>query len=159
MSNSPVEVDGPPRWVDRPVGFFRECGVLPASCALRLSTPSQLRETPEPVAGTVARLLAAREQEVALFLVSKKRRVLGIRRILAQSPWKRPRGAEPRRRLNPTLACRDKWRRIQSLQLLKSFRDAYRVAREELVGGNMGVRFPEGTYWMRLHLGVPCSGP
>ena len=46
------------------------------------------------------------------------------------------------------MTCRDKWRRIEALQRLKSFSDAYREAWELFKAGVRDVVVPVGTYRM-----------
>ena len=52
--------------------------------------------------------------------------VLGAAAVLAQSPFEQPHATPPSRTLNPRLAHRgqDKWRRIELLQALASFRQS-----------------------------------
>jgi hypothetical protein len=61
--------------------------------------------------------------------------------------------------LNPRVASRSKWQRIEALQRLKSFLADYRVALKCYVGGDRTALFPFGTFGMRVRFGVSCSGP
>jgi hypothetical protein len=47
-------------------------------------------------------------------------RFLGAVQVLAQKPTDRPTSGEPRRGLNPRVAARDKWKRIEVLARLRS---------------------------------------
>jgi putative transposase len=62
-----------------------------------------------------------------------------------------------RRGLNPRVAARDKWKRIEALTRLAGFlaeyRKAWRASRER----RTGVLFPAGTYLMRVVHGFPCA--
>ena len=79
--------------------------------------------------------------------------------MLAQSPWGRPTDVEPRRGLNPHVASRDTGRRIEALERLKAFLNAYAAALRSFAGGEREVVFPFGTYGMRVRFAVNCAGP
>jgi hypothetical protein len=98
---------------------------------------------------------------IRIFLTQhdKRRQFFGVHRVLAQSPFGRPAAREPRRGLNPRVAARNKWRRIETLQRLKAFVANYREALRRYVDGDRSVLFPAGTYWMRVRLGALCAGP
>jgi hypothetical protein len=83
--------------------------------------------------------------------------VLGARRVLKQRPTERPAPGEPRRGLNPRVACRDKWKRIEILGQLTGFLDAYARALARYRAGEHQVPFPLGTYLMRVRFGVACE--
>ena len=82
---------------------------------------------------------------------------LGATRVLAQRPTTRPRSSEPRRTLNPRVACRDKWKRIEVLGRLVEFLREYREAWRAWRSGASGVVFPAGTYLVRVTHGVACA--
>jgi hypothetical protein len=60
--------------------------------------------------------------------------------------------------LNPRVAARDKWKRIEALGRLVEFLRSYRSAWAAWRAGETEVTFPYGTYWMRVAHGVPCAG-
>lgn len=155
----PEDLARPPAEIERPRGFFREKGPLPDRAVLRLSVPDALTETTDDPVELLERAVHEREQEIQLRFRAEGRRFLGWRRVLAQSPFGRPESAAQRRNLNPRIAARDKWRRIETLQRLKDFLDAYRRARRRYLEGDRSVLFPWGTYGMRVRLGVMCAGP
>ena len=84
--------------------------------------------------------------------------VLGAAAVLAQNPFEQPQPAPPGRTLNPRLAHRgqDKWRRIELLQALASFRQSYREAWRRWAAGLRDALFPAGTYNMRALYDVRC---
>ncbi|MBK6696367.1 MAG: hypothetical protein IPG50_29875 [Myxococcales bacterium] len=82
--------------------------------------------------------------------------MLGRKAVLGTAPTSRPRTVEPRRKLRPHVACRDKERRVHELSALRGFRKAYRDARLRWIAGESTV-FPEGTYRFAA-LGVRCQG-
>ena len=57
-------------------------------------------------------------------------------------------------RLNPRIACKDKWRRIALLEELSRFLEDYRDAWQRFCDGERDVLFPDGTYEMRVLFGV-----
>ena len=83
--------------------------------------------------------------------------VLGARRVLKQSHKSRPASTEPRRVLNPRIAAKDKWKRIEALGRLVEFIQSYRRALSVFRGGDHSVVFPHGTYLMRVRFGVACA--
>jgi putative transposase len=88
---------------------------------------------------------------------SEGRAVLGAAKVLAQKPFARPAPGEPRRRLNPRVAARDKWKRIEALLRLREFLSAYRAAWKERRRGVPGVVFPAGTYLLRVLHRTECA--
>jgi REP element-mobilizing transposase RayT len=81
---------------------------------------------------------------------------LGVDAILAQHPDDSPGSAWPDGSLNPRVACRDKWRRIELLESEVAFWAEHAEARARFRAGERDVLFPEGTWWMRVHLGARC---
>jgi REP element-mobilizing transposase RayT len=142
--------------LDRPKGFFRENGPLPATAELRLTAPPGF-ESREAFREELVAALAAREQEIQAARAAEGRGFLGTRRILAQSPTARPVKKEEHGGLNPRVAGRDKWKRIEALHRLLAFRDAYRVALAKWRTRAVDALFPQGTYLMRVLHGVPCA--
>lgn len=134
----------------RPEGFFRERGPVPEVARLSVSLPAALvEETADPVEA-LKRAVAEKERE----LRASGMRFLGRRRVLDQSPFARPRTRARRRGLNPRVAERDKWRRIETLQRLREFIESYRNALTRFAGGEWDVCFPRGTYLLRVRFNV-----
>jgi hypothetical protein len=59
--------------------------------------------------------------------------------------------------LNPRVAGRDKWKRIEALGRLVEFVRSYRVAWKARRAGVADVLFPHGTYLLRVLHDVPCA--
>jgi putative transposase len=144
--------------LDRPKGFFRENGPLPAVARLKLHPPPGF-EDPESHVETILDRLRHVEDRAAAELGAQGRAFLGAARVLAQKPHARPASAEPRRGLSPRVACRNKWRRIEVLLRLRDFGRAYREALEAWRGGVRDVVFPPGTWLMRVQHRVRCDAP
>jgi REP element-mobilizing transposase RayT len=142
--------------VRRPAGFFRERGPTPESAQLELTLPPGFA-SPEEFSAAVSEELRSLEDEAHSALASENRRFLGRDRVLAQDPLIAPAGREPRRTLNPRVAARDKWTRIEKLARLVEFVHAYHEALAEWRDGIRDVLFPAGTYRMRVEHGVRCA--
>ena len=155
----PEDLAKPAVRIERPRGFFRDRGVVPDHAYLRLTVPGALDETVHDAVKLLEQAVRDREREIARAVRAEGRRFLGKRRVLRQSPFGRPESREPRRGLNPRVAVRGKWRRIEALLRLKLFLAAYRRARLRYVDGETSVLFPVGTYWLRVRLGVLCAEP
>ena len=140
----------------RPRVFFSSTGDMPASAELVLATPrgfSSSEEFRELVAAALNEIEDARRREVGA------RGFLGRKRVLGQSPFARPAPGEPRRELNPRVAARDKWKRIEAISRLVDFLRAYRCAWRARRAGDADVVFPAGTYQLRIEHAVRCAAP
>lgn len=147
---------GGPRHVKRPKHFFRADGPLPAEAVLEFECPPGFESVDSFRKELLARVKEL-EERAAVELATAGRTFLGVRGVMAQDPEARPTSREPRRQLNPRVACGDKWRRIETLQRLKAFLSDYREAWQSFARGVRDTVFPHGTYWMRVAYGVPCA--
>jgi len=150
-----------PEWIGgeslrarRPNHFFDPKGLLPEAVELTMTAPPGFASA-EEFRNQLSTALAAREAQA---LRSRGGAFLGVARVLAQSPTSRPAPGEPRRALNPRVAARDKWKRIEALGRLIDFLRSYRRAWAARRAGRDGVTFPNGTYLLRVVHGVPCAG-
>jgi REP element-mobilizing transposase RayT len=142
----------------RPEGFFREDGPMPEEATLRFRPPPGFEDDPDFVAALL-RHLEREEDRLAAELGKAGRSFLGVAKVRAQKWYARPAHGERRRGLSPTVACRNKWKRIEALQLLKAFRVAYRAALEKWRKGQRDVVFPYGTWLMRVLHSAECANP
>lgn len=142
--------------VNRPEVFFRSRGRMPAAAALELTGPPGF-ESQEVFRDRVAEALARREELARTDLEARGQRVLGRERVLGQKPLTRPTPREDRRTLNPRVAARDKWKRLEVLGRLVEFLVAYRVAWAAFRDGVRDVLFPPGTYGLRVAHRVRCA--
>jgi putative transposase len=147
------QIGGVPLRAERPKTFFRSKGYLPEAAELKLSVPPGFASAAEFREQLSAALLALEQETVA----SEGPTVLGVAKVLAQKPWARPAPGAPRRVLNPRVAARDKWQRIEALSRLKDFLSAYREAWNRRRRGAQGVVFPAGTYLLRVLHRVECA--
>jgi REP element-mobilizing transposase RayT len=145
---------------ERPSHFFRRRGTtaLPDRASLGLVPPPGF-DSREEFQRAVSAALQSREALADLELRAAGRTFLGAAAVLSQPPSARPPRPEPRRGLNPRIACLDKWRRIQALANLVQFLQAYRLAFARWRAGSPDVLFPNGTYLMRVLHGAPCAPP
>jgi hypothetical protein len=139
--------------VARPKHFFDPNGLLPPKASLRLEPPPGF--TAEEFRDRIGAALAVREADA---VKSARGGFLGAARVLAQKPTARPAPGELRRTLNPRVAARDKWKRVEALGRLVEFLRAYRSAWAARCAGNGDAIFPRGTYMLRVAHGVPCAG-
>ncbi len=154
--SSPDRIGAGALTVKKPEHFFREKGPMPETAALELTCPpgfDSVEELRRQLALEVERL----EDEAARELGKRGRSFLGKFKVQAQRPEAHPPNAEPRRGLNPRIACRDKWKRVEAVLRLKSFLEAYREAWRRYADGTRDTLFPRGTYWMRVVHGVRCG--
>jgi REP element-mobilizing transposase RayT len=142
--------------VARPDRFFRPSGPLPATAVLRLHRPPGF-DSDEAFVAAAQATLAEAEARARAEVQGAGRGFLGVARVLAQHPFSRPRHTEPRRGLNPRVASRDKWRRIEALLRLAEFTTAYREAFGRWATGARDVLFPHGTWLMRVRHAVRCA--
>lgn len=154
--SDPGWIDGKPLAAQRPKEFFRENGPLPDVAHLQLHRPPGF-EADGSFADALHQGLRETEKRAAAELGREGRSVLGVARILAQSPKSRPSLGEPRRSLNPRIACRNKWGRIEALLRLAEFGRSYREALGTWRSGARDALFPAGTWLMRVHHGVRCA--
>jgi putative transposase len=138
----------------RPRHFFRTNGPMPKKVTFELAIPPELGPREEIVAAVRAGVEAI-EDALALE-IRRGARVVGRRRILAQS-WKdSPERVEPRRNLRPRFAAHNEEERINALLEYRAFLDAYGEARRRWLAQTPAV-FPAGTYWLRHFAAVPVA--
>ena len=156
--SDPSRIDGAPISVLRPEGFFRSRGAMPGSVRLQLSRPPCFEHMSKMAfRSMVCDDLSARESAARDRLAEEGRGFLGVRGVRAQDPFDSPRSRAPRRKLNPRIACRDKWKRVEAIGRRRAFLEGYRQAFAMWREGNKAVIFPAGTYWMRHYAGVGCD--
>ncbi|MBA3396671.1 MAG: hypothetical protein H0T89_28830 [Deltaproteobacteria bacterium] len=141
----------------RPKHFFREAGPMPLDVELELKLPDDF-ERQDDFLAELARKITEAEDAFARERHRTGRAVLGRKRVLRQSWRDNPASHEPRRRLRPRVATRDKWRRIAALQRNKAWEAEYREARAAWCAG-MPADFPYGTYWLRRFANVRVKPP
>jgi putative transposase len=147
--------------IARPKGFFRERGRMVDKIKLKTSLPKSS-------SGSINEWIAdvrAKVREIELKAEEERRvtgeRVPGRSALVGISAFDSPKTHEPRRKLRPTIACKNREDRINALRALKAFRVAYRSAWKQWVARVFDVVFPAGTWLMRRRgaLCEPCPAP
>ena len=84
---------------------------------------------------------------------------MGLERIKKVSPYQRATSWEDLRELDPTFAVGRGQHEARALAIkaVKTFRQAYRTALELWRAGDRLVRFPTGTWWMKVFHGSPVA--
>jgi REP element-mobilizing transposase RayT len=155
--SDPALIGGLASTFKRPRCFFRADGSLPSSVRLQLHPPPEWEEA-EDFVETLRRQLADAEDRAAAALGSQGRSFLGVYGVLAQKPRARPPTDAPRRALNPRVACRNKWGRVQALLRLAEFVREHREALHAWRAGRRDALFPPGTWLMRVQHLACCAG-
>ena len=157
VSSLATTIAGRPLVANRPKTFFRSDGDMPASVRLPLFVPPEL--TRDSHAAFVVRLkerIRVAEQATGIERSHTGKRIVGRAVVRAQHWNDSPRSPEPRRGLDPRVACKNTWRRIEALARNKAWLDSYRRARAAFVAG-VDATFPAGTFWLHRYAGVPCD--
>jgi hypothetical protein len=152
--------EGAPIVATIPKHFFRDDdagGAMPETVTISFQAPPALAQLARE---EYVRLVSGRLEQEESSRAERRRElgigVLGPGRIRAQHWNDRPKDAEPRRELSPTVACRDKWLRMERLNQNRSFQDAYRRAFEAFRRG-LAALFPIGTWAMRFRASIAFS--
>jgi hypothetical protein len=146
----------------RPSHFFRnekKGGRMPATLSMTFIRPPGFENlTCQEFAQHLSERIAIVENDAAIERERTGKSVLGFQRILAQHWDDSPTSHEPRRQMNPRVAAKNKWKRIETLKRNKDFIERYRAARDAYLRGEQ-VLFPSGTYWLVKFAKVPCEAP
>ncbi|HET9595864.1 MAG TPA: hypothetical protein VFP65_09805 [Anaeromyxobacteraceae bacterium] len=153
--SSPESIGGAPLEFGRPSGFFSPDGSMPDRATLQLVAPGRFTSA-DQFRALLGPALAVREQR-ARAARSCRGGFLGVARVLRQKTTASPAGREPRRKLNPRIAARDKWKRIEALGRLVEFLVRYQRAWDARREGDVDAVFPAGTYLLRVLHRVPCA--
>lgn len=127
-------------------------GILPDEVRFRLAVPPQFKRLGRKA---YAKLLGERllqrydelRRERLGAKTARERKVIGVNAILRQHWNDMPRSETPEGELNPTLACKDKWKRIERKQARAEFWHRHRECYVDYFRkGKRRTRFPLGTY-------------
>ena len=154
--SSPDRIGAGALQVPMPDHFFRKNGPCGEPVSLNVVSPPGF-DSVESLRKQLVAAATRLEDRAARRLAAQGWSFMGARRVLAQSVHARPAPGEPRRGLNPRIASRDKWKRLEAIHRLQSFLAAYRTAWDSFSAGVRAAVFPVGTYWMRVAYGVSCA--
>jgi putative transposase len=139
----------------KPTNFFASAGSLPESVTTQLVRPAILANL--SVDEFSRRLNAAINElvvEARDSLAQRDLKFLGPEAVRAQSFTAKPSTPALHREINPTVAARSTSARIRALEGKNSFVRAHEDARRRFRDGARDVKFPPGTYAMRLNSAV-----
>jgi len=146
--------------VERPEIFFRPDGSTPERVTLELRKPPGFRRMSDAeFEALLLERVREKEDEIRARFKLEGRRFLGAHGLRKVNPFDSPSTREPRRKLNPRIACKDPGLRIAAIERLKAFESDYRDAYARWKAGKRGVIFPYGTYKLRVQAGVRCRDP
>lgn len=144
--------------IRRPKHFFRDDGPMPDHVHLRFHRPRGFAHlSVQEWAGLLRQRVRAVESRAAAERRATGRRCLGALGVSAQRWQARPTPGEPRRTVNPRVAAKNVWRRVEALRRNRRFLNAYRAARALLAAGYSYAFFPEGTYWLARFMPAVCG--
>jgi bacteriocin-like protein len=150
-----------PLRVARPERFFRgeaEGGTWPEVAVLELVRPPGYEElSDDELAAVIGGAIEEREARLRAEHDAAGRSFLGRHGVLGQPRHGRPRTREPRFRISPRVACRNKWLRIERLRANRRWLTSYGEAVAHWRAGNRRVVFPLGTYLMRVVHRARCA--
>jgi putative transposase len=142
----------------RPSRFFRSDGPMPPATTLTLVRPPGFETLSD---GEFAQVLRSRadefEQRARMDRLARGARVLGRRAVLRQHWNERPHSHERRRTIDPRIACRYKWARLETLRRNRAWLEAYIDARRRWLLGEANVLFPAGAWWLPRRARVACE--
>ena len=155
------QLNDKPVVVKRPKWFFDENGTMPDEAELRFVRPPEFAHlSHEEWADKLRTAVTEEERKAAAERQRTGRRIVGRKAILRQSPFSCPTSYAKRRRMQPRVATRNKWRRIELLQRSKRFQHRYREAYVRRCAGDLDVLFPYGSYQLVVRGLVRCApGP
>jgi putative transposase len=152
-----------PRVVKRPSWFFRSAddgGEWPEQATLRFSRPPGFDDLSDSeLAGLIARVTAAKEEEAREEARSLGIDFVGKRGLRRQSRYGYPSSKERRFGIRPRVAAKSKSVRLEILRRNRLWLAEYERARDLFMSGATETEFPFGTYKMRVVFGVRCRPP
>jgi putative transposase len=152
-----------PRTIERPTGFFRDeeaGGAWPETAQLELHRPPDHDHlSHDELASLLLDRVEERERAARDAAKAAGKTFLGRHGVLAQSRKAFATSSERRFAPRPTVSTRSRWARIERLQQDRAWLAAYRASRERLCAGDTQVRFPYGTWKLRVYYHAPCEEP
>jgi putative transposase len=149
---------GESRTVEMPDVFFDDDGDLPHEVELEFVRPNVFPELDDAAVNRVLfDAVSRRVRQARDKMRADGKSFLGPKRVLRLAFNASPRTAAPRRTPSPQVACRSTHIRVRLLANLRQFRTRYREAWLAWRVGDRNIRFPAGTYAMRVHQGAKCE--
>jgi putative transposase len=113
--------------------------------------------TDDELSRKLSHAVAERVREARAAMHRAGKSFLGVAAVLRQRFDAMPAATEIRRKLNPRIAAADALVRVAATRALQHFVAQYRDAWCAWREGNREVRFPLGTYALRVHARAPCE--
>ncbi|RAL20615.1 hypothetical protein DL240_16420 [Lujinxingia litoralis] len=104
-------------------------------------------------------LLKEAEDEIRAERRRCKKRLVGVKRVLAVRPTSHPSTPAPMGQMSPRFASQDPAILSAAIARERAFFNAYARERERWLKGKKGVVFPCGTVWLRRNAPVKCRAP
>ena len=143
---------------ERPTVFFNKDGDMPESASFTIQKPPQWAALSDGNwQKRIQQQVEDQEQLIAERMERENQSFLGKDAVMKQQPTDTPRRIETRRTLDPKIAAKNKWLRIEALQRLQSFIQSYKDAFKRWRDGETNVIFPAGTYHLRHYAKVSCE--
>ena len=144
--------------IEKPDFFFKPKGKLPNKVSLSLTKPPAFARTSrKDLELQLEEKVLKREREIRAEFKKEQREFMGKKKIMNIDPKTRPNTEEPRRNLSPNISAKDKDDRIAAIAELMDFRHRYKKALSRWRKGDRDVKFPYGTYRLRIFAGVNCE--
>lgn len=149
----------PPMVIKRPEGFFDVVGEgscrWPEEITLEMARPPVFDDLSDPeLAEIIALSIEAKEEVGRRTAAAKGIPFVGRETILRQSRHATPSGYEPHFGIVPRVACKDEWRRKETLRFNRDWLEWYARSLARWRAGERDVIFPYGTNKMRTLHGV-----
>jgi hypothetical protein len=142
----------------RPKHFFRDDGDMPELVNLAIVRPHGFQDLGQNEwARLVTESVRAKEVDHRQRRAAQGIMVLGRTRILAQNPFHCPDSHALRFKMNPRVAAKNKWARIEAHLRNRGFIERYRDAFRCHMAGLANVVFPFGTFFVRKFAKVACE--
>jgi len=145
--------------IRKPDTYFDEMGAMPEKVTLYIDTPPIFENMkPRTLLNHLAELINHGIKAIKAEMRDNGRTFMGATAVLKQRCHHRPFTREPRRKMNPRVACKSKWHRIERIKLNKDFLRRYKEAWAAWKQNpSKNIVFPAGTYMMRIFNGVKCT--
>ncbi len=142
---------------NRPDFFYNSKGLLPKTARFRTSLPDCFDESQRKLRAALEKRCQEIERQVNSEYRSTQKSFVGRKSVLRVPVTAAPKTREPRRSLDPHVACKNADIRCAMLQERKTFLISHRRASQRFRTGNRRVVFPAGTYLMTSLFGCKAK--
>lgn len=160
LKSRPGDWMQPARTVKRPKGLaFSDSSKQHREVKAKYVAPPSLRGRPLQLAvDDVHAMIRDTTQSIRKDFALNGRTFLGVKAVLAVSPFDSPRKPRIKGKRVPTFAAGGDTELLkEGLKRVRAFRKTYRECIQRFLAGARDVVFPAGTYLMRIRFGVRCD--